>query len=209
MELKRFAEAAVAIEREAGLIQKPTAIHIHTVRAAAAAGQGQAEAVRRHVDAAVRSPLASVDYLSRAGVIGCFTRLWAAAAKLDDDDTVKTRLTERLLASGLTPVAFWDDARSAGQPIEELTHFWCDVRQPLDERWAAAGHAMAESAGWTEYRIRYGVLAADATDAAQRAVAWQRRSAPLPPDVEAVTPNPGTYTDTPGVTNRGYPEAVE
>ena len=207
--LKRFPEAAVAIEREAGLVQMPTALHVHTVRAAAAAGVGDAAAVRRHVDAAVRPPLSSVTYLSRAGVVGCFTRLWAAAAVLDDDDTVRARLKERLLASGLTPAEVWADARSAGHPIQDLTHYWCDMRQPLDERWAAAGHAMPGTEGWTAYRVRYGVLAADASDAAQRAVAWQRRSAPLPPDVESVAVDAGPFTDAPGVTRRGYPEAAE
>ena len=209
VELKRFPAAAVAIEREAGLIRMPTALHVHTIRAAAAAGLGDADSVRRHVDAAVRPPLSSVDYMSRGGVVGCFTRLWTAAKSLADDDTVRARLTERLLASGLTPKAFWDDGRAGGQSIDGLTHFWCDVRQPVDERWAAAGHALPDAAAWTAYRIRYGVLAADADDAAARAVAWQRRSAVVPPIVESVTANPGTYTDAPGVTNRGYPEAVE
>ena len=48
-----------------------------------------------------------------------------------------------------------------------------------------------------------------ASGAAQRAVAWQRRSAPLPPDVESVAVDAGPFTDAPGVTRRGYPEAAE
>ncbi len=204
--LGRFAEAALAIEREAGLIHLPAALHVHTVRAAAAAGQGDVASVRRHVDAAVRAPLAGVNYLSRDGVVGCHTRLWAAARTLDPDDTVRARLAERLLASGLTPAAVWDDARAAGQPVAGLTAYWVDLRQPIDPTWAAAGHALPGTAGWAAYHVRYGVVAADPADAAARAVDWQRRSAPLPPAVLAVTADGAPRTAVPGVTRRGYPE---
>ena len=206
--LGRFAEAALAIEREAGVIAMPTALHVHTVRAAAAAGLGNADAVRRHVDAAVRSPLALVNYLSAAGVVGCFTRLWAAARLLDAGDTVMARLRERLLCSGLTPVDFWDDARAAEPPVAGLTHFWCDLRQPLDGRWAAAGHALAGTEGWTAYQIRYGVLASDADAAAAIAVEWQQRSALLPAVVESVAVDGAPQVGRPGVTRRSHPAAA-
>ena len=205
--LRRFAEAALAIEREAGLIQMPSALHVHTVRAAAAAGLGDAGSVRRHVDAAVRSPLSLVNYLSPAGVVGCFTRLWVAGRLLDADDTVLARLRDRLLSSGLTPAEFWDDARSAEPPTPGLAQFWCDLRQPLDERWAAAGHALPGTEGWTAYRIRYAVRAADAADAARRALAWQAQSAPLPATVESVAVDAmAAAAGPPGVARRGYPE---
>jgi tetratricopeptide (TPR) repeat protein len=206
LELKRFADAALAIEREAGLIQMPTALHVHTVRAAAAAGLGDMNGVRRHVDAATRSPLSSVDYLSPAGVVGCFTRLWIAARSLAADDTVAARLRERLLASGLTPVELRDDERAAGPRLPNLTHYWCDLRQPLDDRWATAGHALPGTQGWTAYRIRIGVMATDPDDATARAVAAQQRSASLPPAVERVTVDGAPRTDRAGVTRRGLPE---
>jgi tetratricopeptide (TPR) repeat protein len=206
LELGRFADAALAIEREAGLIKMPTALHIHTVRAAAAAGLGDVGALRRHVDAAVRSPLSLVDYLPPAGVFGCFTRLWIAARSLDADDTVTARLGVRVLASGLTPVEFWDDARSAGTTVDGLTPFWCDLRQPVDERWAAAGHALPGSEKWPAYRIRFGVLAANADEARAIALDWQGRSASLPATVESVTVAGETQSGKRGVTRRGFPE---
>jgi tetratricopeptide (TPR) repeat protein len=210
LETGRFAEAAVAIEREAGLIRMPSPLHVHAVRAAAAAGQGDVSSVRRHVDAAVRTPLSTVDYLAQAGVVGCYTRLWVAGQSLDADDTVTARLHERLLASGLTPAPFWAAARSGGVTAGGLTHYWCDLRQPLDARWAAAGHAMPGAERWAAYRIRYGVLASDPADAARRALDWQQRSALLPPAVERVAPDgDGGRTDVPGVTGRGYPAAAE
>ena len=208
LDLRRFADAAVAIEREAGLIQMPSALHVHTVRAAAAAGLGDVASVRRHVDAAVRSPLSQVNYLSPAGVVGCYTRLWVAARSLSADDTVLARLRERLLASGLTPAAVWDDDRATGEPRDGLTHFWCDLRQPLDDRWAAAGHALPGTEGWTAYRVRYGVMAPNAADAARRALAAQQRSAPLPAEVERVVSDGGPRRDVPGVTRRGLPEPI-
>ena len=208
LDLGRFAEAATAIEREAGLIRLPAALHVSAVRAAAAAGLGDVDSVRRHVDAAVRAPLSSVDYLPAAGVVGCHTRLWAAARSLSADDTVVARLTERLLASGLTPGPFWDAARADEVRVDGLTHFWCDLRQPVDPTWAAAGHALPGSERWGAYRIRYGVLATDADDAGRRAVAWQRRSGTSEPSVESVTANGGGHADRPGVVQRGWPEAA-
>ena len=208
LDLGRFAEAAAAIEREAGVIQM-RALHVDAVRAAAAAGVGDTAAVRRHADAAARTPLSTVTYLPRDGVVGCFTRLWAAVEPLADDDTVRSRVRERLLASGLTPARFWDSVRGpgAGSP----TPFWCDLRQPLDETWSAAGHAMPGTEAWPAYRIRYGVLAADAAEAAAHALAWQRRSADLDPTVESVTPgtDPAAAGLAPGVWRRGYPERAD
>ncbi len=207
--LGRFADAALAIEREAGLIQMPAALHVHAVRAAAAAGLNDAAAVRRHVDAAVRVSLSTVDYLPAAGVIGCFTRLWAAAAKLDADDTVKARLLDRLLSSGLTPPAVWADARRDQPAVPGLTRFLCDVHQPLDPTWSAAGHALPAPEPWPAYRVRYAVLAADAAEATRVVSAWQARSASSPAVVERLTADGGPTNDRPGVVERGYPARVD
>ncbi len=208
LELRRFADAALAIEREAGLIQMPTALHVHAVRAAAAAGLGDLAALRRHVDAATRSPLSLVDYMPPAGVVGCFTRLWLAARPLEPDDTVKARLRIRLLASGLTPAELWDDDRSGRDAVAGLTHYWCDLLQPLDDQWSSAGHAMPGTTAWTAYRIRVGVMATDADDAARQAISVQQQSADIPPVVERLLADGEPQTAAPGVTRRGYPEAV-
>lgn len=207
--LDRFADAAAAAEAEAARIDMPTALHVHTVRAAAAAGSGDLAAARRHLSAAVASPLSLVNYLSRTGVVACHTRLWRAADKLPADDAVRTTVERRLLASGLTPDDVWDAGRRGGAKVQDVKHFWCDLRQPLDRRWADAGLALPGTESWTAYRVRYGVLAADEADASRRALQWQMRSAPAPgltPDVERVAADPATYTDVPGVTQRSYPE---
>ena len=205
LDLNRPAEAAVAIEREAGLIKIHDALHVSAVRAAAAAAKGDVAGARRHIDAAVRVPLSSCSYLNAAGTVGCFTRLWTAARSLADDDTVKARLVQRMLDSGLTPVPFWDDARSAEAEVDGLMLFWVDVRQPLDRAWAEAGNALPKTLDWTAYGIRYGVLAHDADEARNRVLDWQRRSAELAPIVESVTADGGPQRGRPGVTRRGWP----
>ncbi len=207
--LGRHAEAALAIEAEAGRIDMPTALHVHTVRAAAAAGLDDLPGLGRHVAASVAAPLSLVNYLSRTGVVACHSRLLRAAEKLPPDDPARRSFERRLLVSGLTPDEFWDRQRQGGTKVQDVKHFWCELRQPVDRRWADAGMAMPGSEQWAAYRIRYGVLAADEADASRRAVAWQIKSAPAPglaPDVERVVADPATYTDVPGVTQRSYPE---
>ncbi len=206
LSLNEYEKANAAIELEALLIKMPTALHVHTIRAAAAAGLHDVAGVRKHIDAAVEPPLGIVNYLSRAGIVGCLTRLWAAAGILPADDPARLRVQDRLLSSGLTPVEFWDEARAGIEKIAELKHYWVDVSQPLDVRWPRSGSAMPGQERWTAYDIRYGVLAADESDAARHALHWQSRSAPIAAEVHAVTQDGGPYTDKPGVTQRGYPE---
>jgi tetratricopeptide (TPR) repeat protein len=207
--LERWAEAAAAIDLEAAIIKMPGALHVHTVRAAAAAGIENLIALRRHIDDAVAPPLGIVNYLAQSGIVGCFTRLWQAARQLPADDPSRRRLQERLLWSGLTPAEFWDQIRAGQDKIKGMRHFWVDLRQPLDDRWPRTGSAMPGQERWKAYTMRYGVLAADETEAAQQALQWQSHSAPMPAKVISVVLDGGPYTDVPGVTQRGFPKKSE
>jgi tetratricopeptide (TPR) repeat protein len=205
LELQRYADAAGAIDQEAALIRMPTALHVHTVRAAAAVGLGETQRLRQHIDAAVSPPLGIVNYLSPAGIVGCFTRLWSAAASLPERDPSRLRLEERMLSSGLTPATFWDQMRVGGEKVKGLKHFWVDLRQPLDQQWVRSGSAVPEQQYWKAYRIRYGVLASDETEAQKYAMQWQSRSAPLPAQLIETKLDGGSFTDVPGVTQRTFP----
>jgi tetratricopeptide (TPR) repeat protein len=202
--LNRFTEAGEAIEREAALINMPTALHVHAVRAGVAAGLDDLIALRNHIQQAVTPPLGLVNYLSREGVVGCFTRLWKAAGKLPIEDPARQQLQARLLISGLTPAQFWDQQRMSQEKVKGLRHFWCDLHQPLDSQWTYHG-AMPGEENWKAYTIRYGVLAMGETQAIQHALHWQSHSANLPAKLIAININEGIYTDIPGVTERGYP----
>jgi tetratricopeptide (TPR) repeat protein len=209
LDLKRFAEAADAIEQEAARLNIPTALHVHTSRAAAAAGLGHVDAVHQHIAAAVDTPLGIVNYLSRASIMSCYVRLWSAAMLLPKDDTARQRLEDRLLASGLTPAGFWDHHRELAEKTPGLNHYWCELRQAVDARWSDQGCSLPGQEKWKAYRIQYGVLASDEADARRQIVDWQSRSAPLPPTVESITLDGGPYIDRPGVTQRGYPQEAE
>jgi hypothetical protein len=134
--LNRPAEAIGAADLEAGRLERPDGLHLHSVRAAAAALLGDAGDVRRHLEAALAVPLGSIDDLTMAGILSCHERLWAAAVTLPDDDAVRAPVVDQLLASGLTPEAFWSAHRPvAGEPVAGLAHYVGELRQPLGPDW--------------------------------------------------------------------------
>ncbi|HZN63802.1 MAG TPA: hypothetical protein VFB66_00750 [Tepidisphaeraceae bacterium] len=215
MALNRAGEALEAADRENERASRPDALHVQSLRAAAAAALDRIDDVRRHLDAALAVPLRAVDDLTLVGITACHERMWAAALKLPSQDPVRGRVTERLIQSGLTPDALWEWHRTGGgaqngtEPVQGLTHYLCDLRQPLGPEWAASPACPPGCEGWSAYVIRYGVLAASDDEARQTALKWQSRSASRRAEVLDVQEEGGPFADRPGVTWRTRPAEAE
>jgi hypothetical protein len=222
--LNRPAEALPAIEREATAYaaasegRAESGLHIHAVRAAAAAALQQPDAVRQHVLAAAGVNLTSIQDLSRAGILASHAYLWDAATSTlpDSDDPARRHLTQRLLASGVIPGAFWRHHRlgnrgagAATDKVKGLHHYLVNIRQPFDARFTESGACPPDLREARAYQVQYGVLATDEADAEQRALAWQSRAADLAPEVISIQPDGGPYFDHPGITDRSVPEPVD
>jgi tetratricopeptide (TPR) repeat protein len=207
--LGRPAEAADAAELEAQRIDRSDALHLHSIRAAAAAQAGRGDDARRHLQASLAAPLGSIEDLTITGITSCHERLWQAALALPEKDGTRLAVVERLLASGLTPEGMWEWYRGQGTEAKDLTHYLVDLRQPLGPEWPALPTCPPGWGEWQAYVIRYGVLAASEDEARDVALKWQARSSLHPAEVLAVEVEGGPYKDCPGVTWRTQPAEAD
>ena len=205
--LSRPQEASQAIEQEPP--SEEGSLHIIAVRSAVVAALGQADELRRQLGEAMQMPLYSVTNLTTTGMTESFQRLWQAAQSLPEDDPVRAKLAEHLIMTAMTPEDMLEALRKQGMETEGLAYFMCLFVQPLDERWATWPGRLAGQEHWTEYGIRYGVLAADQEQAVEMALKMQHRCYPLPPRVEEVARMGEDYTDCPGITMQSLPEPID
>jgi tetratricopeptide (TPR) repeat protein len=212
--LNRPAEAMEAADKEAERTGRADALHVQSIRAAAAAQLDRPGEVRRHLDASLAIALRTIEDLTPVGIRLCHARMWTAALTLPADDPVRRRVTDRLLRSGLTPDAIWAYYRTgpgvaSAEPVKGLNHYVIDLRQPLGQDWVGSDDCPPGQEGWTAYLVRYGVLAPSEDEARQTVLEWQSRSAARPAEIINVEQDGGPDPDRPGVTWRTPPAEPE
>jgi tetratricopeptide (TPR) repeat protein len=176
---------------------------LEALRACATSALRQHAQSRVHFDKVLEIPLASIDYLSFTGLTNLAERLWKAAGFLPEEDPQREALMQRLLISGLMPDDFFEEQRQAENSVEGLNLYRCVVRQPLDKHWPKFAGCLDEQQSWREYRTLWGVLARSEEEAAERALAWQKRCYSLPAEIDDITSDEEGYTDRPGVVFQG------
>jgi hypothetical protein len=177
-------------------------LHLEVVRACACLDLRRFDAAREHLRHVLSRPLREADFLTFAGFVQLFVRLWPRAATLPLKDPLRDRLDALLLASGLMPDAFFEGRRQRGRKAE-VNFYRCLARQPLGDDWPGSPGCLPGQESWTEYFAEWGVLAQDEEHAAELVLAWQARCHPLPAQVEHVEIGSEGYFDKPGVVWQG------
>ena len=118
------------------------------------------------------------------------------------------RISQLLLQSGLAPDDFFEKPRKARAAIEGVNFYVCQLKQPLDDRWAAWPGRHSGQEAWPAYIARWGVLAPSEAEARQIALDQQKECFPLPAEVIDCSLNGEGYTDSPGVVWQGIREPM-
>jgi tetratricopeptide (TPR) repeat protein len=203
LEVGRPQEALAAVAEE---VRRSPA---HTLppailRACAEQALGNAEAVRHHLADALAVPLAAVDYLTFRGVLNLFERLWnTVGRKLPADESLRCRLEQRLLATGLAPDDFFEEIRDREQVQDDVFFYRCRLRLQLDASWASSEGCLHGQQGWDHYHALWGVLARDEDAAVALARCWQEHCGPWPAAVVEVDAEERAYRDKSGVVWQG------
>jgi hypothetical protein len=195
------AAALEAINHEQELVGEP-ALHLAIIRGCAFAALGEAGAAQAEFEAALATPLATVDYLSAPGITALLIRALEASQKHLADTAFATRFEDRLLESYLAPEELFQAIRER-QPPANVTFYQILVRQPLDENWMTFQGRLAHEDEADSYLGSWGVLAED-DDAAQKMVLqWQRRCYPLDAEVVEISGNDETFSESSGIVWQG------
>ncbi len=202
LELNRPEEALTTLD-EADRRDPDKLFPVEILRACATAALGRMERFREHLWRVLTVQLATVDYLTIAGLASLFGRLWKASAFLDSDEPLRVSLFRRLMVTGLAPDELFEEIRMEGEKQEDINYYRCQVHQPLDEGWAESHACLSGQEEWQSYHIMWGVLAADEDEAIRRVLEWQGRCHPLPATVEEVELESDGFTDRPGVVWQG------
>jgi tetratricopeptide (TPR) repeat protein len=201
LETGRPAEARGAIdEEERRNPDKPVLYQV--LRASAAAGLGEVETCKSHIEGALAAGLPSVDYLTVSGLAALCERLWKAAEKTNDK-ALKSRLEGVLLTAGFMPDTYFSELPPEGEVQPDVNFYRVMLLQPLDERWQQSPGCLPGREDWDSYLAFWGVLAADEEAAGEMAQRWQSRCAPLPAEVQGVEFQSGGYQDAPRVLWQG------
>lgn len=218
LELGRYDDALTAIDRQVELLDahptepgepKPTRLYVHCIRASAAAAQGEIDALRAHAQAALAVRLADIHDLAMGGIASNLGRLHNAVASLPADDPIRSQVHRLMLASGMMPDSYFDEARKQAEKQQELMHFIVRLRQPLGASWAEHPACLPGQQDWTESIFTYGVLADDETDARGYVLEVHDDLFEQPGEIEVVDPQGGPFHDHPGVTLQAAPEPVD
>jgi tetratricopeptide (TPR) repeat protein len=200
--LGRHAEGLLAIDEEARTTEGPL-LHLLILRACASSGLERTDEFRTCLSDVLATKLSLVDYVSHSGLVQLFGRLWDAASILAGDDPLVDRLAALLLATGLAPNQLFETKRNSSLKAEGLSFYVCSLRQPLDERWRQSPGCLHGEEDWPAYRIPWGVLAADESEAAAMTLAWQERCYPLDAEVYEIELQDDGFSDHPGVVWQG------
>ncbi|MBC7820091.1 MAG: hypothetical protein IAG10_24675 [Planctomycetaceae bacterium] len=207
LELHRPADALAALELETA--RSPEQLFGVTIlRAKACADLNDLGHLRSWLTEILDVPISAVDYLSFNGFLRLFEKLIAAVQVLPIDDSQRQQIEALILQTGLMPEAFFEPTRKATPATEGLNFYVVEVRQPLDERWAAHPGRFAGQEEWLGYVASWGALAPDEESAQQWALAAQARCFPLPGEVVNVIPQGEGYTDSPGITWQGRRDEI-
>jgi tetratricopeptide (TPR) repeat protein len=201
LETSRPAEARTAIDEEERRNEEKPVLY-DVLRASAAAGLGEIETCRAHIEGVLETGLRSVDYLTPSGLGALCERLWNAARTVNDPK-LQNQLDELLLISGFIPDAYFVEQPPEGEVQSDVGFYRVMVMQPLDERWQESPGCLSGREEWQSYLAFWGVLAADEADAAEIALRWQNRCSPLPGEVQGIEFQSGGYQDAPRVIWQG------
>jgi hypothetical protein len=178
-------------------------LHVMILRACVTAAEGQEETVRTLLRAILQTPLRAVDSLTFSGLCRLFEKLWAASHVMPEDDDLRLRLNDRLLAAGLAPDDFFEPSREENEVCEGVNFYRCTVLQPLDAHWPQFAGCLSGQESWRAYHGEWGVLARDEEEAAQLVLPWQSRCYRLAPAIENIELADDGYRDHPGIVWQG------
>lgn len=195
------AAALEAINHEQELVGEP-ALHLFVIRGCALAALNEIDAAQQEFEAALATPLSTVDYLSAPGITSLLIRALESSKKYLSDKAFETRFEDRLLESYLAPEEYFQEIRERQQPAD-VTFYQVLIRQPLDENWMTFAGRLAHEDEADSYLGSWGVLAED-DEAAQRLVLeWQRRCYPLEAEVVEISGNDDSFNESPGIVWQG------
>ena len=198
IELHRPADALAALAMEAAR-SPDQPFGVTALRAKASADLKDLPGLTSWLTECLTRPLSSIDYLSENGFVRLFEKLIAAVQVLPDEDAWRRRIEDLAIQAGMMPDSFFEQTRKARATIEEINFYVVEIRQPLDDRWAAHPGLLFNQKDWTAYIARWGVLASDEEAAQQFALEAQSRCFPLTGEVIAAALQAEGFTDSPGI----------
>lgn len=180
LETGRPEDAMAALEVEAQR-NPDTPFSLHAMRACVAALIGDLASLRRHLQAVLAVPLATVDYLTITGTSRLFVRLYEAVRKLPVDDETRLQVEQRGLECGLAPDSYFEAVRNSEAVQNDLNYYVCQFEQPLGDDWRTHPGCLANEVEYRSYLAKWGVIAPDAILAERIALGWQVRCHSLTP----------------------------
>jgi tetratricopeptide (TPR) repeat protein len=179
-------------------------LHVTILRSCVAAAEEKEENFRTLLRSILQTPLRTVDSLTFSGLCRLFEKLWAASHILPEEDDLRLRLNDRLLAAGLAPDDFFEPSREENEVCEGVNFYRCTVLQPLDAHWPQFAGCLAGQESWRAYHAEWGVLARNEDEAAEFLLPWQARCYRLPPEIENIEMADEGYRDRPGIVWQGF-----
>ncbi len=106
----------------------------------------------------------------------------------------------------MPPDSLISQIREARPVAENLTFYACSIRQALPDDWSQGKTCLPHQREWTQYTMRYGVVASSIEQAEQWVIAFHSQSGLPTAEITDTETYDDGYRDSPGIVWHTLPE---